>query len=157
MKRNSLLQMTFFLAGSLFILGCGGSGQKTTVEHKVGEAFLSDKLSLSIDSVTRNLPRSPDNTAAGKEDIGVHITVINKAKYSLSFKMENLVLRDAKNKKYSGYPQGGPGSMLSTGRHLAMGDKITGTLIFSIPSGSSGLRMVYESDKEKDKIHVVKL
>jgi hypothetical protein len=157
MKRNSLLQMIFFLAGSLFILGCGGSGQKTTVEHKVGEAFLSDKLSLSIDSVTRNLPKSPEDTNSQEEDIGIHITVINKAKYSLSFKMENLVLRDAKNKKYSGYPQGGPGSMLSTSRHLAMGDRITGTLIYTIPSGSTGLRLVYESDKEKDKIHVIKL
>ena len=157
MKRNSMLLANFVLGTSLSILGCGGSSQKTTVEHKVGEAFLSDKLSLSIDSINRNLPKSPEDTVPGKEDIGAHITVINKAKYSLSFKMENLVLCDGKGIKYAGFPQGGRGSLLSTGRYLAMGDKITGTLIYTVPSGSSALRLVYESDKEKDKIHVIEL
>lgn len=157
MKKNKLIPAVFFLVVNLFIFGCGGPAHKETVQHKVGEAFMSDKLSLSIDSVMRNLPISADEMAVGKEDLGVHITIINKAKYSLSFKMENLVLKDAKGKNYAGYPQGGPGNMLSTGRHLAMGDRITGTLVYRIPLGSSGLRLVYESDKEKDKIHVINL
>jgi hypothetical protein len=112
----------------------------------VGEKVIVEKLSLTVDHVTRNLAQGID---AKTEALGVHLTIINEGKFPLSFKLEELTLHDAQNKIYDGYPDGGPGSLLGTGRYLAMGDKITGTLIFQIPKGVSGLVLRYEPKKLK--------
>lgn len=124
-----------------------GCGSKWSVsEHKVGEKITVEKLSLTVDQVSRNIPGETDTQT---ETLGVHLTVINEAKYPISFKIEELVLQDAQGKTYQGYPQGGPGSLLSTGRYLAMGDRVNGILIFNVPKGVKGLVLRYEFQKLK--------
>jgi hypothetical protein len=134
------------------VSGCGGS-KGSTSEHKVGEKVIVEKLSLTVDRVTRNLPQGTDTKT---EALGVHLTISNEGKFPLSFKLEDLTLHDAQKKIYDGYPDGGPGSLLGTGRYLAMGDKITGTLIFQIPKGASGLVLRYEPKKLK-KVFMIHL
>src|SRR5574341_668239 len=131
MNQTRLLLMG--IIGGFQILGCSGSSGKNISEHKVGEKVMAEKISLIVDQVSRNLSEEADSKA---EALGVHLTVANEGKFPISFKLEELTLQDATGKTYEGYPQGGTGSLLSTGRYLAMGDRITGILIFQIPKGT---------------------
>jgi hypothetical protein len=126
------------------ILGCGSKIDVS--HHKVGEKISVEKLSLTVDRISRNI--SGENNAQ-TETLGVHLTVVNKAKYPVSFKIEEFTLRDAQGKTYEGYPQGGPGSLLSTGRYLAMDDRINGILLFNVPKDAAGLVLCYAPEKIK--------
>lgn len=159
MKKNSRGYLGLVVV--LGFLGCAGQLKEEVTQHRVGEKIMVEKLSLTVQSVVRNLTLPDEGPAqaplvdASRENIGVQILVMNEGKYSLSFKMEELVMKDSSGKSYSGYPQGGPGSLLSTGKFLAMGDKISGMLIYSIPKGAKGLKLVYKPVKLKNKTYQI--
>lgn len=153
MKANHLFNKVFLFLFILGWAGCGGSSQKIEVsQHRLGEKVMAEKLSLTVNSVSRNVPAPPESSIPeGKEWIAVHITVVNEGKQALSFKLEELTLKDAQGKIYHGDPMGGPGNLLSTGRYLAMGDRVNGALLYEISQGAKGLVLQYEAKKLKKK------
>lgn len=161
MKNNIWYAMRILVLLGLF--GCGGQPKEEVTQYRVGEKIMVEKLSLTVQSVVRNLVLPNEGFSetpladSSKENIGVQLLVMNEGKYSLSFKMNELMIKDSSGKFYSGTPQGGPGNLLSTGRFLAMGDKISGMLIYTVPKGAKGLTLVYKPVKLRNKTYQISL
>ena len=134
-------------------MGCTApSHPEELVDARVGEKMYVEKLSVTVTNITRPIP-NPADTVIDQDIILVALLVLNEGKHAFSFKMEELYLKNEKGDEVQGYPQGGPGSLLSTGRYLAMGDRITGTLSFSIPKGAGGYTLYYKPAKLRGRVY----
>ncbi len=150
MKINHFFLNTFLLICTLYVMGCGGSPKEKISQHRVGEKILMDDIAFTVTAVSRHpQPSSEFSGPGGQEQLVIDIAVINEGKHPAVFKLEEISLKDANGKVYQGTPAGGPGSLLSTGRFLAMGDKIIGSLLYQISPGTKGLVLKYECKKLK--------
>lgn len=156
MNTRRIISMICVSCMSICFSGCGSAPKEEVTHHRVGEKIQIEKLSLTINGIQRNIPIGTDEIAqAGRERIGVNILVVNEGKQALSFKIEELKVNDSKGRSYQGRPQT-IGSLLATGKYLAMGDRIPGVMIYDIPKGSTGLVLSYKPAKLKNKTYLIR-
>ncbi len=150
MKMKGRFINVFLLMFVFYFVGCGGSPKEEISQHRVGEKILMDQIAFTVTAVSRHpQPSSEFSGPDSQEQLVVDIMVMNEGKHPTVFKLEEISLKDTNGKIYQGTPAGGPGNLLSTGRFLAMGDKIVGSLLYQINPSTKGLVLKYECKKLK--------
>ncbi len=126
-------------------------------DYIVGEAASIDKQILRVTKATRNYSTGNEYMVpeSGKEYVLVEVSIENNGTDQVSFntfdfqvqdssgvlKTETFV--DAENKLNSG--------------NLAPGGKVTGTMVFEVPAGDTGLKLVFKPSFWSNKTIYVKL
>lgn len=112
-------------------------------EYKVGDVVKIDDYTMAVNKIERNW-RSPaeyDKPESGKEYVLVEVTITNEGKKSISYNTFDFKIQDSNGvQKTEAFTMAT--NKLNSG-DLAPGGKITGNLVYDVPTGATGLKLLF--------------
>jgi uncharacterized protein affecting Mg2+/Co2+ transport len=133
-----------------------GSSQQQQTEFKVGDVIAYDGKEITVKSVERNWTAEYSKPSDGKEYVKVNIYIENKSDDKISYNVYDWELQDSDGDIKSQAFVVGNDDSLSSGE-LAKGGKKSGSIIFEVSKGDSGLVLHYKSSFWSDKTIEIKL
>lgn len=112
-------------------------------EFAVGDTVKINDYTMTVNKVQRNWqsPADYDKPESGKEYVFVEVTITNEGKNSISYNTFDFKMQDSNGvQKTETYTMST--NKLNSG-DLAPGGKITGNLVYDVPTGATGLKLLF--------------
>lgn len=112
-------------------------------EYAVKDKIKLNDYTMTVNKVDRNWqsPASYDKPEAGREYVLVEVTITNEGKSSISYNTFDFKMQDNNGvQKTEAYTMAT--NKLDSG-DLAPGGKITGNLVYDVPTGATGLKLLF--------------
>ena len=123
------------------------SSSPTQTTYNVGDTISANGLSVTVKGVERNYSTGKEYITApdGKEYVKVNISIENQSNDKASFNALDWSIEDSNGviDNYMSAAMASADDNLGSG-DLAKGGKKTGSIVFQVPSGDSGLKLHYK-------------
>ena len=119
------------------------SNTNQQTEFAVGDKIKIDDYTMTVNKVERNWqsPADYDKPESGKEYVLVEVTITNEGSSSISYNTFDFKMQDSDGvQKTETYTMST--NKLNSG-DLAPGGKITGNLTYDVPTGATGLKLLF--------------
>lgn len=132
------------------------SSQEQKTEFKVGDVIAYDGKEITVKSVERNWTAEYSKPNDGKEYVKVNIYIENKSDEKISYNVYDWELQDSNGDVKSQTFVIGNDNNLGSGE-LIKGGKKSGSIVFEVTKGDSGLVLHYKSSFWSNKTIGIKL
>lgn len=118
--------------------------QKTT--FAVGEKATFDDKSITLTSIQRNYDTGNQfsQPESSKEFVLVNVEIDNNGSDSMDYNSYEFKMQDSNGVQLNEAPTALSDGQLDSGS-LAAGGKVTGKMVFEVPKGDAGLKLLYQS------------